>query len=109
LAQEPRALQVQWQPMKDDPSSRSPTFQGDSGFSAGAWAIGYSDFLLEKAELVLSGSRFPAGVGCLSPSVFPLNFGDFAVATLIFSLRDFKFFPLSIFASLKLWQSCLSQ
>jgi len=40
-----------------------------------AWAIVYSDFLLEKAELVLSGSRFPAGVGCLSPSVLPLIMG----------------------------------
>jgi hypothetical protein len=40
---------------------------------------------------------------------FTSYFGDFAAATLIFSLRDFNFFPLSIFASLNLWQSCLGQ
>jgi len=40
---------------------------------------------------------------------FIYYFGDFAVATLMFSFIAFNFFPLSLFASLKFWQSCLSQ
>jgi len=40
---------------------------------------------------------------------FTYYFGDFAVATQSFSFIAFNLFLLSIVASFKFWQSCLSQ